>query len=91
MVIISYASVDRIEGCYYVCEVELVPLAQRSADILEDNQITFIDIPTEKANKLLCIKEGDILIVEHNGTEVLSILGKSDSEKERRIQFLAAL
>ena len=91
MAMISYASVDRIEGNFYVCEVELVPLAQRRAEILEDDQIIFIDIPTEKANKLLCIEEGDILIVEHNGTEVFSILGKSDSEKERRIQFLAAL
>lgn len=92
MAMISYASVDRIEGNFYVCEVELVTTEERKkVDFLEDDQTTFIDVPISKAQQILPVVEGDILLVEHNGTDVSSILGKCNAEKERRIQFLAAL
>lgn len=32
--------------------------------------------------------EGDILIVEHDGVEVLHVFGKDDDEKQRRIEIL---
>lgn len=92
MEMISFASVDRIEGNFYVCEVELIPTAERGlVDFLEDDQTTFMDVPISKAQQILPIVEGDILLVEHNGTEISSILGKCDIEKERRIKFLSSL
>lgn len=35
--------------------------------------------------------EGDILVVEHDGVEVLKVLGKDELEKQRRIECLNSM
>lgn len=35
--------------------------------------------------------EGDILVVEHDGVEILKVLGKDELEKQRRIECLSSM
>lgn len=89
---ISYASVERIERGFLVCELELIPTKERKlVDFLEGNQTRFVNVRIENVLHLVNVQEGDVLIVEHDETDIISVLGKSNHEKQRRIDFLSSL
>lgn len=88
----SYASIDRIEGEYAVCEVEMVEIANsNTSDFSKETEI--MNIPLEIVKE--CIKEepeeGDIIIVEHNREYISSVYAKDEQEKQKRIEELMAM
>ena len=87
----SYASVDRLEGDFLVCEVELIEVEESNPTDF-DKPTEMIDIPVEQANaKLGDVQEGDIIVVEHEDGNVTEILCKDEAEKQRRIEVLKAI
>ena len=88
----SYAAIDRIIGEYAVCELELV-------DVQESLNLSFLEKITtteEILYETICqqigeVKEGDIIVVEHNKGRILSVCYKDDAEKNRRIERIKAI
>ena len=81
----SYAAIDRIEGKYAVCEVEYVNIDESLKLKFSEKRIEMIDIPMSIINGLVGeVKEGDILVVEHEEDEIMCIYNKDDKEKQRR-------
>ena len=85
----SYAAVDRIEGKYVVCEVELVK-AEESANLrASEKETKMVDILLENVvTSIGGVQESDILVVEQEEGEVTHIYGKDDKEKERRAEII---
>ena len=86
----SYACVDRVEGDFAVCEVELVD-AENSKNIeLGDRETRMMDAKME--NIILDVgqevHEGDIIVVEHNGIDVIFVYNVDEEEKKRRIEYI---
>ena len=85
----SYASIDRIEGKWAVCEVELHSVEESlNLDVFEKLTEMIdveVDIITQSCGDVI---EGDILIVEHDCTNIKFVYEKDDTEKERRIELL---
>ena len=85
----SYASIDRIEGKFAVCEVELISVEERNAEEYVPFDTEFIDVPLKNIPATLGqVKDGDILVVEHDGKNITSIYYKDEMEKARRIELL---
>lgn len=81
----SYAAIDRIEGKYAVCEVEYVNVDESLKLKFSEKRTEMIDIPMSTINGLVGeVKEGDILVVEHEEDEIMCIYNKDDKEKQRR-------
>lgn len=84
---VSYAVVDRIEeDVYVVCEVELVELKESYSIDLFDKEFKMMDIL--KVDVLECmesIEENDVIVVEHDGENIIRVLYKDDEEKQRRL------
>lgn len=81
----SYASIDRIEGKYAVCEVELLPVEESKPEDFAIKDCEMMDVSLQDI--LVCVgeaKEGDILVVEHDGENVTLIYNKDEAEKTRR-------
>ena len=89
---ISYASVDRIEDNFAVCEVEMVDIKDSRNIDDYDIDTQMVDIPLSFANNQIDqIQEGDILIVLQDDGKVLWIYCKDDKEKQRRLDVLKGL
>lgn len=84
----SYLSVDRIEGQYAVCELELLDLKDCKDVDYWDRETVMVDIPIKRLGKP---KEGDIFVVEHIEEEISCVLSKDEKEKLRRITLLQSL
>lgn len=85
----SYASVDRIEGTFAVCEVEMLDVKESKTIDYSQKETEMIDISLKKVYEHVTdIQEGDILVVEHNGAEVSEVYCKDDGEKQRRIAII---
>lgn len=82
----SYASVDRIEGRFVCCEVELIPIEESLTVPFFDKETQMMDFDIALCKKVA--KEGDIWIVEHNEKEIIKVLGKDKDEKKRRVKAL---
>lgn len=88
----SYASIDRIEDRYVVCEVELIELEESKKIDFCDKETQMMEISLYEANS--CVGEvvsGDILVVAHDGEKVTQIYYKDYDEKKRRIEYLSQL
>ena len=84
----SYVSIDRIEGKFAVCEVELCSIEESRPDDYSKDTI-MIDVCLQDINyQVKEVNEGDILIVEHDDENITFIYGKDDDEKNRRIEIL---
>ena len=85
----SYASIDRIEGKWAVCEVELVSVEESiNLDLFEKSTEMIdveVDIITQTCDN---ITEGDIIVVEYDCNNVNIVYGKDNQEKQRRIELL---
>ena len=85
----SYASIDRIEGKFAVCEVELISVEERNGEEFVYYNTEFMDILLKEIPAYVGnVKDGDILVVEHDGKNITSICYKDEREKERRIELL---
>ena len=85
----SYAAVDRIEGKYVVCEVELVKAKDSKRLRASEKETKMVDILLENVvSSIGEIQESDILVVEQEEGEVTNIYGKDDEEKERRAEII---
>lgn len=85
----SYASVDRIEENFVVCEVEEIGMENsRTADYFQ-KETTMMSVLLETVEKKLGdIQEGDIIIIEHDGKNITDVYHKDEAEKQRRISIL---
>lgn len=88
----SYASIDRIEGKYAVCEVELVDTINSKVLSSKYKETRMVDFSMNAiTNCIGNIKEGDIIVVEQNDGIILVIYGKDEEEKQRRIDLLKSI
>lgn len=88
----SYASIDRIEEKLAICEVEIISIYDSKTADYSEKETKMIDISLEKIQASVgSVKEGDILIVEYNGKEVIEVYYKDDEEKQRRIAIIKEL
>lgn len=88
----SYASVDSIEGKIIICEVEQMTHEESRNIPFGERKTEMIDIPLEIVSKNETkLEEGDIILLEHEDGKVLSIYGKDEEEKQRRIEELNSI
>lgn len=90
----SYASIDRIEGKFAVCEVSLFLLEEEECELMghEITDTVMADIPLQDIPvEIGKVKEGDILVVEYDGKNVTKVYCKDDDEKARRLKLLKEL
>lgn len=85
----SYASVDRIEGNFAVCEVELLPFNLSNPSDFSSKETSMMDIPLSQIFETIGdIEEGDILVVEHDTEIVTAVYFKDIEEQHRRAEIL---
>ena len=88
----SYASIDRIEGKFAVCEVELLPVEESKPEDFAIKDCEMMDVSLRKIPFFIRkVKEGDILVVEHNGENVTRVYRKDEEEKARRLEILRGI
>lgn len=84
-----YASVDRIEGKYAVCEVEMHFLEESRQEGEARTETVVLDISLQKIpSDIGEVEEGDILVIECDEKGVTDIYCKDEKEKERRLELL---
>ncbi len=83
----SYAVIDRFEGNFAVCEVELVEMEKSNSEDYFFHKTTIIDVPTCIIGKDIgTIGVWDILVVEHDGATVSKVYCRSREEEARRVR-----
>ena len=88
MNMISYASLERFEGDYAVCEVEQVSILD---SIVGDfsKECYMADVPLSLFKvKGIPTKIGSIYTIEHDGRKVIQIIRLEEAETQRRIDWL---
>lgn len=86
----SFACIDSIEDKIARCELELVPIEesfQCDRDKRRMIELSFESISEKVEN----VEESDILVVEHENGEIITIYGKDNLEKQRRIEEFEAM
>ena len=85
---ISYASLERLEGNYAVCEVEQISiLDSRVGDF--SKACYMADIPVNMfGDRGIPIREGNVYSVEHDGTKVSKVIRIEEAETVRRREWL---
>lgn len=92
----SYASIDRIEGKYAVCEVEMIKIEEsKPTDFNKETRMMDVLLKENWFRKIFNLKtklkEGDIIVVEHDGENITKICNTDNAEKQRRIEVLKAI
>jgi len=88
----SFAAVDRIEGPYTICELEMCPAEISNVADFFTKETIMIGIPiADIYNAIGNFREGDILVVEHDCNKVTAIYSKDEEEKQRRIEIIRNL
>lgn len=83
----SYASVDRIEGKFVVCELEMLEVEQSKPEDYAKKETVMVDVLLGFICSIVGeIHEGDIIVVEHDSENITQIYYKDDAEKARRIE-----
>lgn len=78
----SYAVIDRIEGEFAVCEVELLYVEDSNTEEYFYHDTTMIEVPVALFKET--VSEGDVFVVEHDEDTVFYVHSKDDEEKKRR-------
>lgn len=86
---ISYASIDRIEGKWVVCEVELLPFEESKPEDFAIKDTAMMDVLLSRFSNE--VEEGDIFVVEHNNENVIAVCFKDEDEKTRRYEILKTI
>lgn len=85
---ISYAYIDRIEGKFAVCEVELLPFEESNPEDFKSKETVMMDIPMDKFPEFMgSVNEGDVWVVNHNNENVKIVYYKDEEEKARRLEI----
>ena len=85
----SYASIDRIEGKYTVLELELIDMQTSEMISFKDKETVMLDVLTDEIiTSVGEISQGDILVIEHEDGNLISVYNKDEEEKRRRIELL---
>lgn len=82
----SYASIDRIEGKWAICEVELLPFVESKPEDFAIKDTAIMDVLLNQFSD--DVEEGDIFVVEHDGENITLICNKDEKEKFRRLELL---
>lgn len=86
---LSYLTIDRVEGDFAVCEVEQIPCIDARVDDFICISCFMADVPKAMfTSKGLQIKEGNVYTALHNGETVDEVCTIDDAEKKRRIRAL---
>lgn len=85
----SFASIDRIEYSYAICEVELVEEEISRWFDYDEKDTIMVDVPLKLIRETVGdVEEGDVIVVELNYGEVDYVYCRDDDEKERRLREL---
>lgn len=89
----SYASIDRIEGNYAVCELEMIGIQESMKIALGTRETIMIDIPVFQIYKIIGKQpeEGDVIVVEHEDSTIKQICYEDTYEKTKRIEQIIAI
>lgn len=88
----SYASVDRVEGNFVVCELEMLEVENSKPEDCDVKETAMVDISlSEVLSSVGDVYCGDILIIEHEGESVINICEKDFEEADRRTEYLKQL
>lgn len=92
----SYVSIDRIEGDYAVCEVELISIEKSIQTDPFDKETEMIDLPVKYFRHYINeepVEEGDIFIVEYDevANVILWVYKRDDEERIRRLKIIENL
>ena len=86
---ISYANIDRIEGNFAVCEVELIPFEESNPEDFRTKNTVMINISlSEFPTDIGSAREGDVFVVRHDSEKVKTVLYKDEEEMKRRLGIL---
>ncbi len=85
----SYATIERFEeGEIAVLETELIPMDSSNSDDFYNDEThprTMLMVATEFIEAALGeVEECDVIVVEHDGECIYSIISKANEEKVRR-------
>lgn len=91
MNIVSYASLERVEGDNAICEVEQLSILESQVGDF-NKKCYMVNIPLEKFVKLgVSILEGKIYSVVHDGSMVDAVLRLEKDETKRREEWRKSL
>ena len=88
---ISYISIDRIEGDFVVCELEMIELEDSRPEDYETKETKMVMVPMKEFSDFQFVKEGDIFVVIHEGENVMAICYKDDKQKAKRIEIMKTI
>lgn len=88
---ISYMSIDRLEGDFAVCELNMVWVKDCKNEEYWKTETKMVDVPIEKFENCGNVSQGDIFVVIHNNGEDIEVCCKDEKEKARRIALKKAL
>lgn len=85
----SYASIDRIESGYAICEIELVEEEISRLFEYGEKETIMVDVPLDLIEHCVGkVEESDVLVVECVDGQVDYVYCKDNDEKRRRINEL---
>lgn len=85
----SYASVDEKGLISTSLEVEIYDVETSKKIRYDDKETIMVDIPTDVIEVCVGeIKDGDIIILEHEDGKITGFYEKDDEEKQRRIKII---
>ena len=88
---ISYISVDRVEGDIAVCELEMIWIEDSRTEDYWKKETIMVDVPMEKFENCGPVYEGDVFIATHNDETVVEVCQKDEEEKARRTALMQAI
>lgn len=88
---ISYASLERFEGDYAVCEVEQLSIFESIVgDFSKECYMADVHV-TMFSEKGISANIGNVYSVEHDGEKVLRIIRLEKNETKRRMEWLKSM
>ncbi len=89
---ISFASIDRIEGKFAVCEVELIIASDSKPEDFATKDTAMMDVSLERFPVFMGKpQEGDIFLVEHDSKNVTNVYCRCEEEKKKRLEILGGI
>ena len=83
----SYAVIDRMEDGYAILEVELHDIEESKTLSASEKRTQIVHVGLNTFPKTdETFGEGDVVLVEHECGFVVSVYGKDEEEKQRRIE-----
>ena len=88
----SYIEVEEIDKKYASCELEMIPVEESRTIDYDSKPTTMVNIPIEMITAVVPdVKEGEILVVQHERGTVASVCYRDDAEQQRRIELIKSL